>query len=84
MSLCTSRSIRFVAVAFATILALPVLAQKPYRTMKGTEILWDKWGVPHVFAKSVPDMFFCYGWAMTEAHGDLMLHTYGNSRGRAA
>ena len=22
---------------------------------KGTEILWDKFGVPHVFAKTVPD-----------------------------
>ena len=83
MSLCTSRSIRYVAVVLC-VTVLSAAAQKPYRTQKGTEILWDKWGVPHVFAKSVPDMFYCYGWAMTEAHGDLMLHTYGNSRGRAA
>jgi acyl-homoserine-lactone acylase len=65
-------------------MCLPALAQKPYQPMKGSEILWDKWGVPHVFAKSVPDMFYCYGYAMTEAHGDLMLHTYGNSRGKAS
>src|ERR1700712_5137218 len=62
----------------------PVVAQSPYRTQKGTEVLWDKWGVPHVLAKSIPDMFFCYGWVQAEAHGDLLLHSFGNSRGRAA
>jgi acyl-homoserine-lactone acylase len=88
MNLCTSRPFRFVAAALvAACVVLPadeMLAQKTYHPLKGSEILWDKWGVPHVFAKSVPDMFYGYGWAMTEAHGDLMLHTYGNSRGRAA
>lgn len=60
------------------------VAQKAYTPQKGTEILWDKWGVPHVFAKSVPDMYFCYGWAQAEAHGNLLLHAFGNSRGRAS
>jgi acyl-homoserine-lactone acylase len=55
-----------------------------YEARKGTEILWDKWGVPHIFAKSIPDMFFCYGWAQAEAHGDLLLRMFGRSRGRAA
>ena len=59
-------------------------AQKPYQTQKGTEILWDKYGVPHIYAKSVPDMFFCFGWAQAEAHGDLLLHVMGGSRGRGA
>jgi acyl-homoserine-lactone acylase len=56
----------------------------PHYPGKGTEILWDKWGVPHIFAKNIPDMFFCYGWAQAEAHGDLLLHMLGRSRGRAA
>ena len=55
MSLCTSRSIRLAAAAVAVSLgSLSAGGQKPYQTLKGTEILWDKWGVPHVFAKSVP------------------------------
>ncbi len=58
--------------------------QSAYKPQKGTEILWDKWGVPHVFAKSVPDMFYSYGWAQAEAHGELLMHAMGNSRGRAA
>jgi acyl-homoserine-lactone acylase len=60
-------------------------AQAPaYHPQKGTEILWDRYGVPHIFAKSVPDMFFSLGYAQTEAHGDLLLHALGASRGRAA
>jgi len=51
---------------------------------KGTEILWDKYGVAHVYAKSVEDLFYCYGYAQAQSHGDLLLHLYGESRGRAA
>jgi len=55
-----------------------------YHPLKGSEILWDKFGVPHIFAKSTTDMFYCFGYAETEAHGDLLLHTIGGSRGRGA
>jgi acyl-homoserine-lactone acylase len=53
-----------------------------YHPQKGSEILWDKFGVPHIFAKSVPDMFYCFGYAQAAAHGDLLLHVLGGSRGR--
>jgi acyl-homoserine-lactone acylase len=66
------------------VLNAAMVGQKPYKTQPGTEILWDKWGVPHVFAKTVPDMFYCFGWAQAEAHGDLLLHVMGQSRGRGA
>lgn len=52
--------------------------------MKGTEILWDKYGVPHVFAKNVEDLFYAYGWAQAHSHGNLLLRLYGESRGRGA
>src|SRR5882757_11044837 len=51
---------------------------------KGTEILWDKFGVAHVYAKSTQDLYYCYGWAQTQSHGNLLLKLYGESRGRAA
>lgn len=51
---------------------------------KGTEILWDKFGVAHVFAKSTEDLFYGYGWAQAQSHGNLLLKLYGESRGRAA
>lgn len=51
---------------------------------KGTEILWDRFGVAHVYAKTAEDLFYGYGWAQAQSHGDLLLHLYGDSRGRGA
>ncbi len=78
--------IRRVALLLSLSLAVsPLLAAPPaYKPQKGSEILWDKFGVPHVFAKSVPDMFYLFAYAETEAHGDLLLHVLGGSRGRGA
>jgi acyl-homoserine-lactone acylase len=49
-----------------------------------TEVLWDTYGVPHVFALTTADLFRAHGWAQMEAHGDLILSLYGQARGRAA
>ena len=63
----------------------PIPASAPtYHPQKGSEILWDKYGIPHLYAKSTPDLFFLYGYVQAEAHGDLLLRIYGESRGRAA
>ena len=51
---------------------------------RGVEILWDKFGVAHVYARNVEGMFFGYGYAQMQSHGDLILKLYGESRGRAA
>jgi acyl-homoserine-lactone acylase len=48
------------------------------------EILWDKYGVPHIFASSREGMFYAEGWAQAQAQGNLLLLLYGESRGRAA
>ena len=55
-----------------------------FHPQKGSEILWDKYGIPHLYAKSTPDLFFLYGYAQAEAHGNLLLRIYGESRGRAS
>jgi acyl-homoserine-lactone acylase len=49
-----------------------------------TEILWDRFGVAHIFASTRDDMFHAHGWAQMEAQANLLLHLYGESRGRAA
>jgi acyl-homoserine-lactone acylase len=78
-------SSRRIVVLLLLVFALAGRAQMPvYHPQKGTEILWDRYGVPHIFAKSVPDMFFSLGYAQAEAHGDLLLRAMGVSRGRAA
>ena len=51
---------------------------------RGVEILWDKFGVAHVYAKNAEGLFFGYGYASMQSHGDLILKLYGESRGRSA
>lgn len=53
-------------------------------TDAGAEILWDEWGVPHIFADDLPSLFHAFGWAQMQAHGDLILRLFGQARGRAA
>lgn len=48
------------------------------------EILWDTWGVPHIFAPDHPGLFRALGWAQAKAHGNLLLKLYGLARGRGA
>ncbi len=48
------------------------------------EVLWDTWGVPHIFAGDAPGLFFGFGWAQAHAHGDLLLRLYAEARGRSA
>jgi acyl-homoserine-lactone acylase len=64
---------------FALLLcSLPLLSQPK------VEILWDHYGVAHVYAKNLEGLFFGYGYASMQSHGDLILKLYGESRGRAA
>jgi acyl-homoserine-lactone acylase len=51
---------------------------------RASEILWDAWGVPHIFAPDAPSLFSAFGWAQTHAHGDLLLRLYAQARGRGA
>lgn len=48
------------------------------------EVLWDQWGVPHVYAGDDAGVFRGLGWAQAQSHGDLVLELYGRARGRAA
>src|SRR5947209_17983643 len=51
---------------------------------KGTELLWDRYGIPHIFAKDHASLFYAYGYAQMEAHSELLIRLYTQSRGRAA
>jgi acyl-homoserine-lactone acylase len=48
------------------------------------EILWDTWGVPHIYAPDYEGIFYGFGYAQARNHGDLILKLYAESRGRAA
>ena len=59
-------------------------AKVGYKPSRGSEILWDTWGVPHIYAKTTRDLFFLYGYAQAEAHGNLLMHVMAAGRGRAS
>ena len=44
-------------------------ASPSYHPAHGSEILWDRFGVAHVYAGSVTDMFYGFGWAQARSHG---------------
>ena len=52
--------------------------------VKKSEILWDTYGVPHIFADNYEDMFYAYGWAQMRNHGNLLLQLYAQARGQGA
>lgn len=56
----------------------------PAAVQQSTEILWDTYGVPHIFAKDASSLSRAFGWAQMQSHGDLLLRLYGQARGRAA
>jgi acyl-homoserine-lactone acylase len=51
---------------------------------KGTEILWDSYGIPHIFAPDHPSLFYAYGYAQMEGHAELLVRLYAQARGRGA
>ncbi len=49
-----------------------------------TQIAWDTWGVPHISADNIEDLFYAQGWAQMHNHANLILELYGSSRGKGA
>ena len=48
------------------------------------DLVWDAYGVAHIFAPDLPSMFEAHGRAQMAAQANLLLHLYGESRGRGA
>jgi acyl-homoserine-lactone acylase len=87
------KRIAFLAVAVASLFVAAVAFRPAPQTrtersagLQGgaAEILWDRWGVPHIFAPSLDRAMFAYGWAQMHNHADLILRLYGQARGRGA
>jgi len=70
-----------VALVIVAVSAGPRAAAVPE---KGTEILWDAYGIPHIFAPDHPSLFHAYGYAQMEGHAELLVRLYAQARGRAA
>lgn len=67
----------FLWVLIAVTLAQPAKGQR-------NEILWDSFGVPHIYARTTTAMYYAFGMAQMHNHANLILRLYGQARGRAA
>ncbi|TFH27556.1 MAG: acylase [Bacteroidia bacterium] len=63
-------------------LSFTVLPAKAQRG--GAEILWDHYGVPHIYGESTEAMYYANGWAQMHNHANLLLKLYAQARGCAA
>ncbi|WCT74416.1 penicillin acylase family protein [Sphingomonas naphthae] len=64
--------------------AMAIAIAAPAAKSGGGEILWDSFGVPHIYAKTEDGAFHGFGYAQAQSHGNLLLHLYGESRAKAA
>jgi acyl-homoserine-lactone acylase len=89
MSTITRSRVHVLAVALGLVAAWflgarVVVTSAATTPTKGTEILWDRYGIPHVTAADHPSLFYAYGYAQMEAHSELLLRLYAQARGRGA
>jgi acyl-homoserine-lactone acylase len=79
----------WIYIFFVALLATSCTAPAPTQPAKATavarnEILWDSWGIPHIYGIDAAGLFHGFGWAQAQSHGNLILRLYGHARGRAA
>ncbi|AJR26277.1 MULTISPECIES: penicillin acylase family protein [Sphingobium] len=70
--------------ALAASSAMTASVAAPSAKWGGGEILWDSFGVPHIYARTEEGGFYGFGYAQAQSHGNLLLRMYGESRARAA
>ncbi len=70
--------------AAAVLAVVGILSATRPQAAEDTEILWDRYGVPHIYAADRESMFYAHGWSQMRNQADLLLRLYGESRGRAA
>lgn len=71
-----------VLVFIISIFALTVSCKS--QEAQEAQIVWDTWGVPHIYADNIEDLFYQQGWAQMNNHANKILSLYGTSRGKGA
>ena len=75
---------RPIALLLLCVSVASAAAQKTSPRVRGAEILWDTYGVPHIFAKDRNGLAYAFGWAQMQNHGDLLLRLVAQARGRGS
>jgi acyl-homoserine-lactone acylase len=80
---CSAAALALLLAAGCQPAPAPVPEPPPARITR-VEVLWDTYGVPHIYAQDAVSAVYASGWAQMRAHGDLLLRLLGQARGRAA
>jgi len=78
------KTFQLLPLIFGFIFALFIGISSKATLPTSTEILWDTYGIPHIYGKDTQSTFQAFGWAQMQSHGNLLLRLYGQARGRAA
>ena len=70
---------RVAVVVALTLIAAGTTPRAAVVPEKGTEILWDTYGIPHIFAPDHPSLFYAYGYAQMEGHAELLVRMYAQA-----
>lgn len=54
------------------------------KSKQANEILWDSWGIPHIYGTDQAKLYKMMGWAQMRNHTNLILKLYGEARARSA
>ncbi len=74
----------YITWIFLSLIALILSCSTTEPPPAATEIIWDQWGVPHIYAQNQEELYFSAGYAQMHLHGNLILELYGRSRGQGA
>ena len=51
---------------------------------RSSEMLWDRDGVPHIYAERADSVAYAFGRAQMQMHAELLIRLYAQARGRGA
>ena len=80
----TKKLSRVLALFLGFVFIFLVGTYSPVASQQNSEILWDTYGVPHIYGRNVSSLFQAFGWAQMQSHGNLIMRLYGQARGEAA
>jgi acyl-homoserine-lactone acylase len=75
---------RFFKTALVVLCFFKLFTGSAYGQTHQPQILWDDYGVPHIYSNTTAGMYYSFGWATMHNHANLVLQLYGQARGRGA
>jgi acyl-homoserine-lactone acylase len=72
------------STVLSVLVALLFMSCNERGSFNRTEIVWDNWGVPHIYAQNEAEMYYAFGWAQMQSHANEIMRLYIESRGKSS